>query len=51
MFERPSEAIAAGQIRPIIQHTYRWTEAQEALRLMSRGDHFGTIVLEFQWGS
>jgi len=45
-FEDMVKAIEANDIHPVIDKTFPLTEAQEALRLMDRGGHFGKIVLD-----
>jgi NADPH:quinone reductase-like Zn-dependent oxidoreductase len=46
-FEAMNRAIAYHRLEPMVGHTFRLDEVQEALRLMARGGHFGKICLLF----
>jgi len=41
------KAIAANQIRPVIDKTFPFNAAQEAFRYLASGKHFGKVVIEF----
>jgi NADPH:quinone reductase-like Zn-dependent oxidoreductase len=45
MFEEMNRAIALHQMRPVIDKTFPFDEAPEALTYMEKGLHFGKIVL------
>ncbi len=47
MFEDMNETIEASQLTPVIDRTFGFAEADEALRYMERGLHFGKIVVKF----
>lgn len=47
MFEDMCRAIELHRIRPVVDEVLPWTEARPALEAMSRGEHFGKIVLRF----
>ncbi len=47
MFEAMLRFMDLHRIRPVIGQTRPWTEARAALESMSRGEHFGKIVLTF----
>ncbi len=47
MFEAMCRAIETRRIAPVVDKTYPFTEAVEALRAMRSNAHFGKIVLEF----
>ncbi|MGK9170332.1 NAD(P)-dependent alcohol dehydrogenase [Inquilinus limosus] len=46
-FEAMNRAIAATGLRPVIDRSFPWTEAREALRHLESGRHFGKVVLGF----
>ncbi|MBL9026095.1 MAG: NAD(P)-dependent alcohol dehydrogenase [Myxococcales bacterium] len=46
-FSRMCRAIEQTGLRPVVGHTFGWTEAREALALMEAGGHFGKIALLF----
>ena len=46
-FEAMNRAIEANNLRPVIDKTFPWTDAIEAIRYMQEGKHFGKIVLKF----
>ena len=46
-FEAMNRAIAATGLRPVIDRSFPWTEAREALRHLESGRHFGKVVLAF----
>lgn len=45
MFEEMNNAIEANRLKPVIDKTFAFKEAPEALRYMERGLHFGKIVV------
>jgi NADPH:quinone reductase-like Zn-dependent oxidoreductase len=45
MFEEMNEAIAKGNMRPVVDHVFAFGEAREALATMEAGAHFGKIVI------
>jgi NADPH:quinone reductase-like Zn-dependent oxidoreductase len=45
MFERMNAAIAANNLRPVIDRIFPFTEARAAFEHMQKGSHFGKIVL------
>lgn len=47
MFERMNRAIAVNRLRPVIDRTFSFGEARDALGYMAGGSHFGKIVLGF----
>jgi NADPH:quinone reductase-like Zn-dependent oxidoreductase len=47
MFAEMNAAISANQMRPVIDRTFRFEEAREALSYMEAGAHLGKIVIEF----
>jgi NADPH:quinone reductase-like Zn-dependent oxidoreductase len=47
MFEDMNAAIAASRLKPILDRTFRFDEAREALKYMETGAHFGKIVIDF----
>jgi len=47
-FEDMLRAIALHRIAPVVDKTYHWTQAAEALAMMQSGGHFGKIALTFQ---
>ena len=47
MFERMNRAIAFGNIKPVIDRVFPWTEFPEALGYMQKQQHFGKICLRF----
>lgn len=46
-FEDLNRALEANEIRPVIDRTFPWKEAGDALEYLARGKHFGKIVLEW----
>lgn len=48
MFEEVSRAVAANRLRPVVDKTFAFEEAREALKYMESGSHFGKIVIAFQ---
>ncbi len=44
-FEAMNRAIAAHDLRPVVDRVFPWTEARAALEHMAAGRHFGKIVL------
>lgn len=47
MFEHLSAAISLAQLKPVIDRTFAFDEAVEALRHMETGSHFGKLVLRY----
>ncbi|WP_428306593.1 zinc-dependent alcohol dehydrogenase family protein [Lacipirellula sp.] len=47
MFEHLNAAITTAQLKPVIDRTFAFDEAVEALRHMETGSHFGKIVLKY----
>jgi NADPH:quinone reductase-like Zn-dependent oxidoreductase len=47
MFEDLNRAISASRLKPVIDRTFSFGEAREALKYMESGAHFGKIVLEY----
>ncbi len=45
MFEDMNRAIEASRLRPVIDRTFAFEEAREALKYMESGAHFGKIVI------
>jgi NADPH:quinone reductase-like Zn-dependent oxidoreductase len=45
MFESMNKAISINKLKPVIDSVFEFTEAQEALRYMASGGHFGKIVV------
>jgi NADPH:quinone reductase-like Zn-dependent oxidoreductase len=46
MFENMNRAIAVGQLRPVIDRTFSFTQVPEALEYLQRGSHFGKVVIQ-----
>jgi NADPH:quinone reductase-like Zn-dependent oxidoreductase len=40
--------VEANEIHPIIDRTFPWTEASQALEYLARGQHFGKVCLEIE---
>ncbi len=47
MFEDMNAAITANRLQPIVDRTFPFDEAPEALRYMETGSHFGKIAIVF----
>jgi len=47
MFEAMNRAIALNQMRPVIDRTFPFEQAVEALRYLAKGSHFGKICIVF----
>jgi NADPH:quinone reductase-like Zn-dependent oxidoreductase len=47
MFEEMASAIEANRLKPVIDRTFAFAEAREALRYMESGSHFGKIVIKY----
>lgn len=47
MFEDMNRAISAARLKPVIDRTFAFSEAREALKHMESGAHFGKIVLKY----
>ncbi len=46
MFEEMNAEIAASRIKPVIDRTFEFSDACEALKYMESGSHFGKIVVK-----
>jgi len=44
-FEAMNRAFEAGEIHPVVDRTFPLDDTKEALEVMSRGEHFGKIVI------
>lgn len=47
MFEDMNAAISLNQLKPVIDRTFSFDEAPDALRYMETGSHFGKIVIVY----
>jgi NADPH:quinone reductase-like Zn-dependent oxidoreductase len=47
MFEAMASAFEANRVKPVIDRTFAFAEAREALRHMESGAHFGKIVIKY----
>jgi NADPH:quinone reductase-like Zn-dependent oxidoreductase len=47
MFEAMNAKIVESKLRPVIDRTFKFDEAREALNYMQTGSHFGKIVVKF----
>jgi NADPH:quinone reductase-like Zn-dependent oxidoreductase len=47
MFEEMNRAIEANHMKPVIDQTFTFEEAREALRYMESGSHFGKLVITY----
>jgi NADPH:quinone reductase-like Zn-dependent oxidoreductase len=47
MFEDMNRAIEANHLKPVIDRTFAFEEAREALKYLESSSHFGKIVLKF----
>lgn len=47
MFEEMNRAIEANHLKPVIDRTFGFEEAADALRYMESGSHFGKIVVTY----
>ena len=45
MFEKMNRAMEENRLRPVIDRTFAFDEARDALRFMKNGSHFGKIVI------
>jgi NADPH:quinone reductase-like Zn-dependent oxidoreductase len=45
MFEDMNRGITESSLRPVIDRTFNFEQARDALRLMKEGSHFGKIVI------
>jgi NADPH:quinone reductase-like Zn-dependent oxidoreductase len=48
MFEEMNRAITANKLEPVIDKTFSFEQAREALKYMESGSHFGKIVLRLE---
>lgn len=48
MFEKMNRAVALHEMRPVVDRTFPFEEAREALRHMESAAHFGNIVVQIQ---
>jgi NADPH:quinone reductase-like Zn-dependent oxidoreductase len=46
MFEAMNRAIAAHQMKPVVDRVFRFEEAKEAMHYMESGAHFGKVVIK-----
>jgi NADPH:quinone reductase-like Zn-dependent oxidoreductase len=46
MFEEMNRAISLHKMKPVIDRTFAFEEAREALRYMESGKHLGKIVIK-----
>jgi NADPH:quinone reductase-like Zn-dependent oxidoreductase len=47
MFEAMNKAIATNHLKPVIDRTFPFAQAREALAYLESGAHFGKIVIQF----
>lgn len=47
MFEEMNRFIESRQLKPVIDRTFAFSEAREALKYLESGAHFGKVALEF----
>lgn len=47
MFEQMNRFIESRQLKPVIDRTFAFAEAREALKYLESGAHFGKVVLKF----
>ncbi len=47
MFEAMNAKIAENNLKPVIERTFEFDQAREALEYMTSGSHFGKIVVKF----
>ncbi|MHA3772393.1 zinc-dependent alcohol dehydrogenase family protein [Verrucomicrobiota bacterium sgz303538] len=47
MFEDMNRAIAVNNLKPVIDKTFTFDQAREALKYMESGSHFGKIVIKY----
>ena len=47
MFEEMNRFIESRRLKPVIDRTFAFEEAREALKYLESGAHFGKIVIEF----
>jgi len=45
-FEQMNRAIAAAQLRPVVDRTFAFDQAVDAFRYLQTGQHFGKVVVE-----
>jgi NADPH:quinone reductase-like Zn-dependent oxidoreductase len=45
MFEEMNRAFTVAQLKPVIDRTFVFEEAREALQYLESGSHFGKIVI------
>ena len=48
MFQDLCRAVSVGELRPVVDKTFGFEEAGDALRYMKSGDHFGKIVIRVE---
>lgn len=46
MFETMNGVLEVAQIRPVIDRVFPFAEASQALQWLSKGEHFGKVVIE-----
>ena len=47
MFERMNRAIGANELKPVIDRTFPFSEARQAIEHLASGSHFGKIVITY----
>lgn len=47
LFEQMNNAISTNKLKPVIDRTFAFDEAREALAYMQSGSHFGKIVIKY----
>jgi NADPH:quinone reductase-like Zn-dependent oxidoreductase len=48
MFEAMNTAISAHKMKPVIDHTFSFDEAQKAYKYLESGSHFGKVVIKIR---
>ena len=48
MFENMNRAIAAAELRPVVDRVFPFAEAKTAMRYMESGAHFGKVAISIQ---
>ncbi|MDF1816506.1 MAG: zinc-binding dehydrogenase [Verrucomicrobiales bacterium] len=47
MFARMNEFLAKHQIRPVVDETFAFAEAEKAYECLENAGHFGKVAIEF----
>jgi NADPH:quinone reductase-like Zn-dependent oxidoreductase len=47
MFEEMNRFIESNRLKPVIDRTFAFDEAREALKYLESGAHFGKVLVEF----